>query len=198
MIISNKGLELIKNFEGCRLKAYKDAVGIWTIGYGHTKNVKEGLEISKEEAELLLKSDIATFENAVNKKCEHLNLTQCEFDALVSFTFNCGSANLTKLIKNRTKTQIADALLLYNKAGGKELAGLTKRRKAERDLYLSVPIVVVNDKDITHIVVKGDTLWSIAKKYLGAGCKYMKLMDYNKLPNTIIRVGQTIKIPMEE
>lgn len=138
MKISNTGLLLIKSFEGLRTKAYRDSVGVLTIGYGHTKGVTEGQTITEEQATEFLRQDVATAEKSVNKWVDHYNLNQNQFDALVSFTFNCGGGNLTKLVDkgNRTLDEIATKILAYNKAGGKELAGLTRRRKAEQKLFL--------------------------------------------------------------
>lgn len=137
MRLNKKGIDLIKKFEGCRLEAYKDPVGVLTIGYGHTgKDVKVKMTITQEQADELLKQDLDRFERHVthyyNKKYKW---TQNEFNALVSFAYNIG--NIDGLTKNgkRNKGQIADAILLYNKAGGKVLNGLTKRRKAEHDLF---------------------------------------------------------------
>lgn len=133
--VSQTGLNLIAEFEGCNLTAYKCPAGVWTIGYGHTGNVKEGQTITKAEALELFRKDLQLFANHVNKFVK-LPLNQNQFDALVSFTYNCGVGNLQRLIKNRTHAQIADALLLYNKANGKVLNGLVRRRKAERELFL--------------------------------------------------------------
>ena len=148
MDISSKGLNLIKEFEGCRLTAYKDPVGVWTIGYGTTNadksitglTVGSGVKITQAQAEDFLRKGLnAKYEPAVEKWDSKYHWTQNEFDALVSFTYNCGAGSLNQLIKNgnRTKSQIADALLLYNKAGGHVLPGLTRRRTAERELFLS-------------------------------------------------------------
>lgn len=134
MKIGNSGLQLIKSFEGCRLTAYKCPAGVWTIGYGHTAGVKQGITITQEQADNYLKSDLVIYENHVNNLNRSFN--QNEFDALVSFTYNCGAGSLQTLCKNRTNAQMADALLLYNKAGGKTLEGLTRRRKAERELFI--------------------------------------------------------------
>jgi len=135
MKISQNGLDLIKKYEGCRLKAYKDSVGILTIGYGHTKGVEAGQTITQAQADAFLKQDVSTAEKAVNKYAYIYN--QNQFDALVSFTFNCGSANLKKITNNgaRTLEQISARLPQYNKAGGKVLAGLTKRRAEEKALF---------------------------------------------------------------
>lgn len=135
---SQKGVDLIKQFEGCKLKAYKAVATekYYTIGYGHYgADVKSGMTITKAKAEEILKTDLRKFEEAV--VCTGLNLNQNQFDALVSFTYNCGEGNLKKLINNRSLSQIADAILLYNKSGGKVLAGLQRRRAAERNLFLN-------------------------------------------------------------
>ena len=140
MKLSNRGLDLIKNFEGLRLYAYKpvSTEKYWTIGYGHYgEDVKEGQKITIEEAEELLRQDMMRFELYVNSYCDYLNLNQNQFDALVSFTYNCGYGNLQDLTRNKTlnKEAIANRLLLYTHAGGKELAGLVKRRKMEKELF---------------------------------------------------------------
>lgn len=143
MHIGQNGISLIKSWEGCRLTAYQCSAGVWTIGWGHTgkvdgKAVCKGMKITQEKADALLISDLEVYEKPVNALKRDFN--QNEFDALVSFTYNCGAGSLQTLCKNRSKKQIAEALLKYNKAGGKELAGLTKRRKAERELFLT-PVV---------------------------------------------------------
>lgn len=142
MKTSKKGIDLIKKFEGCKLTAYADAVGVFTIGYGHTGDVKRGQKITQDDADALLKKDIEKFETLVNLLIlNNYKFNQNEFDALVSFAFNLGGGNLKKLTGDgkRNKGQIADAIPLYNKAGGKVLSGLVKRRKAERDLFLTPP-----------------------------------------------------------
>lgn len=134
MKTSDKGIALIKSFEGCRLTAYLCPAGVWTIGYGHTAGVVQGQTITQAQADELLKSDLVKYENYVIST--GLTLNQNQFDALVSFTYNCGAGNLKKLIANRTLPEIAEAMLLYNKGGGKVLAGLVRRREAERNLFL--------------------------------------------------------------
>lgn len=136
MHISEKGLNLIKKYEGCRLKAYKCPAGVWTIGYGHTTGVVEGQAITQAQAEQYLKEDMVKYEGYV-KKYVPLALNQNQFDALVSFTYNCGAGNLKKLVNNRNHEQIANALPLYNKAKGKVLNGLVKRRAEEKALFLT-------------------------------------------------------------
>ena len=134
MKTSNKGIELIKSFEGCHLTSYQCPSGVWTIGYGHTAGVCKGMSITQEKADEYLKSDLAKFEKYVTNT--GLKLNQNQFDALVSFTYNCGHGNLKKLINGRTLTQIAEAILLYNKSRGKVLSGLVRRRQSERALFL--------------------------------------------------------------
>lgn len=138
MKTSSRGIELIKSFEGCHLTAYKCPAGVWTIGYGHTAGVKEGQVITQNVADTYLKSDLEKYEKYVNATAKELglNFNQNQFDALVSFTYNCGAVNLNTLVRGRTLEQIADALLLYKKSGGKVLAGLERRRQAERELFL--------------------------------------------------------------
>lgn len=137
MNISKEGLNLIKRYEGLRLKAYKPVPTekYWTIGYGHYgADVTCNMVITEQRAEELLSADVRKFEKAV----ESLGRvwTQNQFDALVSFAYNCGAANLKRLVANRTPNVIAEKMLLYNKAGGKVLNGLVKRRKEERELFL--------------------------------------------------------------
>ena len=139
MEINKRGLELVKEFEGCRLTAYLDPVGIWTIGVGNTSHAKEGLTITKAKAEEWLKEDLKAAENAVSKWQAHYLFNENEASALISFTFNCGAGSLNNLVKNgtRTKAEIARYITLYNKGiNGKVLPGLTRRRKAEKELFL--------------------------------------------------------------
>ncbi|HHL9592736.1 TPA: lysozyme [Citrobacter braakii] len=149
MQTSHKGIALIKGFEGCRLTAYPDpgtGGAPWTIGYGWThpidgKPVKPGMTIDQETAERLLKTGLVSYENDV-LKLVRVKLTKGQFDALVSFAYNVGSRALSTstLLKKLNAGDIkgaADEFLRWNKAGGKEMPGLTKRRKAEREVFLS-------------------------------------------------------------
>lgn len=139
MKTSQNGIDLIKKYEGCRLTAYKavSTEKYYTIGYGHYgSDVTKGMTITKAKAEELLKSDLAKFEKAVAGY--NLNwINQNRFDALVSFAYNCGTGNLKSLLASGTRTaeQVSAKITAYNKAGGKVLAGLTKRRKAEKELF---------------------------------------------------------------
>jgi lysozyme len=143
MKLSQAGLDLIKRFEGCKLKAYQDAVGIWTIGYGHTgPNVHDGLTITQKQADDILAQDVGRFASGVAANVR-VSLTQSEFDALVSFAFNVGlgafkTSTLLRLLNdNADRNVVASQFLRWNKAGDKVLEGLTKRRNAEKALFLS-------------------------------------------------------------
>lgn len=140
MRTSQRGLSLIKSFEGLRLRAYQDAVGVWTIGYGATRGVKAGMSISKEQAERMLLNDVQCFEPEVQRLIT-APLNQNQWDALLSFTYNLGAANLEsstlrRLLNAGNYLGAAEQFLRWNKAGGKVLAGLTRRRQAERDLFM--------------------------------------------------------------
>jgi GH24 family phage-related lysozyme (muramidase) len=134
--INEAGLKLIKSFEGCRLQAYKPVPTEkeFTIGWGHY-GVPAGTVWTQQQADDMLKQDLTKYERYVSNLHRDFNVNQ--FSALVSFCFNLGSGNLKTLCNNRTNAQIADALLLYNKGGGKVLDGLKRRRKAERELFLT-------------------------------------------------------------
>ena len=139
--ISEEGLSLINKFEGCRLEAYKCSGGVWTIGYGHTENVNEGDTITQEKADKLLKSDIESFEVYVNYSVM-VELDQGQFDALVAWTFNLGPGNLREstMLKKLNKadyTSVPNEMKRWNKAGGKTLDGLIRRRNAEALLFQS-------------------------------------------------------------
>lgn len=189
MHISNNGINLIKQFEGCILTAYKCPAGVWTIGYGHTKNVKSGMKITSSKATELLIDDLKTYESYVNKYVK-VKLNQNQFDALVSFTFNCGagalkSSTLLKKLNKGDYTGAANELLRWNKASGKVLAGLTRRRKAEKALFLKQSVTY-------YTVKKGDTLSAVANKY---NTTYQELAKLNNIKNpNIIHVGQKLLI----
>lgn len=146
MQTSDKGIALIKQFEGCKLTAYQDSVGVWTIGYGWTqpvdgKPIRAGMMIKQETAERLLKTGLVSYESDVSRLVK-VGLNQGQFDALVSFTYNLGARSLStstllRKINAGDYTGAADEFLRWNKAGGKVLNGLTRRREAERALFLS-------------------------------------------------------------
>ncbi len=138
--INQKGLDLIKSFEGLRLSSYDDGVGVWTIGYGHTRNIRPGMTISKEQAELYLQEDLERFEKAVSRLVK-VQLTDNQFSALVAFVFNIGDgafaySTLLKLLNEARYHAAAQQFLRWDKAQGKVLPGLTRRRGAEMRLFL--------------------------------------------------------------
>lgn len=140
MKLSNVGYALIKEFEGCELMAYQDGGGVWTIGFGHTLGVKKGDLITMEGAHRYLEQDAMDSVDAVNKLVKVV-LTQNQFDALVCFTFNLGTGALkgSTLLRKLNSGDYAGAsqeFQRWNKDNGKEVAGLTRRRKAEATLFL--------------------------------------------------------------
>jgi len=149
--VNQAGVALVKAFEGLRLDAYEDEVGIWTIGYGHTGlvhndgTVFEGRTITVAEAENLLQYDLQNFAKRVEAGATVL-LSDNQFAALVSFDFNTGGflgSTLQKKLNDKDYAGAADEFLRWNKAKGKELAGLTRRRKSERNLFLGInPFIV--------------------------------------------------------
>ena len=139
MRTSEAGIDLIKSFEGCRTVAYQDAVGVWTIGYGHTIDVKEGMSITQHQCDVMLEVDIETYENYVNKYVI-VSLTQNQFDALVSWVYNLGPTNLRnstmlKVLNAGNYNEVPYQMKRWNRAGGKVLKGLVVRRKAEAELF---------------------------------------------------------------
>lgn len=144
MKLSQRGIDLIKQLEGYSSKAYPDpATGgaPWTIGYGTTKGVKPGMVITAQQAEKMLRDDVAKFESGVSSLITSPT-TQGQFDAMVSLAYNIGLGNFGKstLLKKhnaRCYTCAADQFRVWNRANGKVMNGLTKRRAAEREVYMS-------------------------------------------------------------
>lgn len=141
MKTNEAGLALIRQFEGCRLKAYKCPAGVWTIGYGWTHGVKPTDQWTQAQAEEMLVKGLDQYENAVQSAIGAHSTTSNQFSALVSICYNIGAGNFVKSSMLRHHKagdyqKAADAFLLWNKAGGKGLNGLIKRRQAERALYL--------------------------------------------------------------
>ena len=137
---SGKGLALTEQFEGCRLTAYQDQVGVWTIGYGHTgPEVCAAMTITAEDAEALLARDVSNAAASVNKTVQ-VDLTQEEFDALVDFVFNLGvgafaGSTLLRLLNAGEFAAAAAQFALWDRAGGAVVAGLLRRRQAETALF---------------------------------------------------------------
>lgn len=147
MQTSQDGIDLIKSFEGEKLRAYVCPAGVLTIGYGHTDaagppRVTPGMVITKSEAEYILKKDLRKYEDAVDEAVT-VPLKQNQFDALVSFCFNVGpgafkKSTLVKKLNRQDYGSVPGELMKWNKAGGKELSGLTRRRRAEAALWRKI------------------------------------------------------------
>lgn len=163
MKTSKRGIELIKQLEGCELTAYKCSAGVLTIGYGHTgKDVTDGLTITGEKAETLLREDLQKFEKAVEKYVK-VELNQNQFDALVSLAYNIGSGSFSKstLLKKLNAgdyTEAAEQFLVWNKmtVNGvkKESDGLKNRRQKERELFLNPVVGLVDEADVPEGALK--------------------------------------------
>ena len=139
MHISQEGVALIKKFEGCKLEAYLCPAEKWTIAYGRIKNVKEGDTCTQEQAEKWLNEELVEYEEYVENLVE-VPLSQCQFDALVAWTYNLGPSNLSSstMLKCLNKTEferVPSEIKRWNKAGGEVLDGLIRRREAEAMLF---------------------------------------------------------------
>lgn len=154
--VSQVGIDLIKRFEGCRLTAYQDEVGVWTIGYGITNSdrsitgttIKRGLKISQATAEEWLEESLnRKYLPLVMKYDTRYGWNQNELDALVSFAYNIGSIDQLTANGSRSRATIAAKMLEYVKAGGVTYNGLVRRRKAERELFLK-PIEIEEDDKV--------------------------------------------------
>lgn len=151
MTTSKLGLQLIKDFEGLRLDAYKCPAGVWTIGYGHTKGVKQGMVIDQSKADDYLVEDIAPIERELNGL--GVNFRQEQFDALVSWIFNLGTGNFYNSTMKRyiladcTDEQITDQMIKWVNAAGKPLVGLKRRRIAEANMFLGYDKYYLDNKN---------------------------------------------------
>jgi lysozyme len=151
MTTSRAGLRLIKEFEGLRLGAYICPAGVWTIGYGHTKGVKQGQVIDQSKADDYLVEDIAPIERQLNKL--NLNFRQEQFDALVSWIFNLGGGNfqsstmLKRIDSDADDVEITDQMVKWVNAAGKPLVGLKKRRIAEANMFLGYDKYYLDEKN---------------------------------------------------
>ena len=139
MIISIPGVELLTHFEGLKLEAYQDSVGVWTIGYGHTKGVTPSMKITESQASNLLKTELIEYQNYINEMVK-VELSQCEYDALVCWVYNLGPTNLRestllKVLNQGDKFLVPEQIRRWNRAGGKVLKGLVRRREAEALMF---------------------------------------------------------------
>lgn len=199
MKISQTGLNLIKSFEGCKLVAYKavSTEKYYTIGYGHYgADVTKGMRITQTRADALLVSDLAKFEAKVNKYQGKYNFNQNQFDALVSFAYNVGSIDGLTNNGKRTISQISDKITAYNKSGGKVLAGLTKRRAAEKKLFDTAEknVFVFDGVDYSKVfdpVFYAEHNPDVVRVY---GTDSKKLFEHFRVygKNEIARAGKTI------
>ena len=189
MKTSEKGIALIKRFEGCSLRAYQDCVGVWTIGYGITsadraitgRTIRKGMKISRETADAWLRKSLRQkYEPKVTKYADQYHWNQNQFDALVSFAYNIGSIDQLTANGKRTVKQVANAMLLYDHAGGRRVKGLTERRRAEQRLFLT-PV------DTDHI---GDATQMITRKRTVANAAGANLRE---LPSGESAVAATVK-----
>jgi lysozyme len=225
MKISQAGIDLIKKFEGCRLVAYRDAVNVLTIGYGHTNSVRTAQRINQAEAEALLRQDLEEFEKGVEAAVT-VPLNQNQFDALVSFSFNLGLGNLRKstlldYVNAKNFAAAAKEFQRWDKAGGRVLLGLTRRREAEAALFSkAVPVAhkpapvkpahkpepkpahkpepkpahkpAPVPKPGYHVVKPGDAVGKLAAKY---GSTLAQIKAWNHLNDKyVIRVGQKLRV----
>lgn len=200
MKLGAEGKKLIQSFEGCRLDAYKavSTEKYWTIGWGHYgPDIRQGQTITKDKANELFDEDIQSYVNAVNNL--GITLNQNQFDALVSFCYNCGIGSLKQLVKDRSLTQISNSILLYNKSGGKVLADLIRRRATEQKLF-NTPVKNLTNKSTStkstvkdiHTVIKGDTVSKIAKNH-GVTIEHIKKL--NKLDaDCKIKIDQKLRV----
>ena len=139
MKTSQEGIDLIKHFEGCELESYRCSANVLTIGYGTTKNVVEGMKITQNQAEEMLMKDLEEFEEYVEDLID-VPLEQNQFDALVAWTYNLGPTNLKtstlrKVLNKGAYDDVAEQIKRWNKANGKVLKGLVRRRNAEAELF---------------------------------------------------------------
>lgn len=136
-----KAVDFIKKWEGCKLKAYQDGGGVWTVGYGSTAGVGPHTAISLEEAEKRLYECVIAIQHDINRRVI-VSLNECQAAALTSFIYNVGvrafeRSTLLKKLNHKDYLGAADEFLRWDKDNGKVVAGLTRRRNAERELFLS-------------------------------------------------------------
>ena len=212
MKLDTTGLNLIKSFEGCRLKAYKcvPTEKYYTIGFGHYgKDVSKDMVITSKQAEELLKKDVAKFEQYVNSYVK-VDITQSMFNALTSFCYNCGggalsSSNLLKYVNKKEFTKAANEFPKWNKSGGKVLNGLVKRREKEKKEFLRQGTTVYKTKDAKIPSLKGYKGFSIVDglkqfgyksdfkyrsevwKALGKNSKYTGSIEQNNKMLTLLK-----------
>ena len=200
MKISKAGIDFIIGFEGFSAKACKcvSTEKYYTIGYGHYgADVKKDDTITREEARKLLEADLLSFEKKVSKYDSKYDFNQNEFDALVSFAYNVGNIDQLTAKGTRTRDKIAECMLLYNKSGGRVLNGLTKRREAERKLFLTkvstsnyYPKYIGSSSNI-DIVLKSI---GVESKYIGAWTCRKPIATKNGISNYTGTIEHNLKL----
>ena len=199
MKISKAGIDFIIGFEGFSAKACKcvSTEKYYTIGYGHYgADVKKDDTISKEEARKLLESDLLSFEKKVSKYDSKYDFNQNEFDALVSFAYNVGNIDQLTAKGTRTRDKIAECMLLYNKSGGRVLNGLTKRREAERELFLTKVFTSYYSKyngSSTSIDIVLKSI-GVESKYIGSWTSRKPIATKNGISNYTGTMEQNLKL----
>lgn len=184
--INAAGLSLVKQWEALRTSAYRDAVGVWTVGYGHTSAaggpvVTVGMKITADEADVILRTDLSKFEARVDRLVK-VALTDNQFAALVSFDFNTGALDKSTLLKKLNKgdyNAVPAELMKWVNAGGKKLNGLVNRRSAEAGLWAKDAFVSSNFVDATAtapaVLTKENVSWgatilsTLSFAFTGAG-----------------------------
>ena len=201
MIISEHGIALIKQFEGCRLKAYRDIVGVWTIGYGFTEGVYETMTITQEQAEQMLMERLIPYEHAVEEALT-ISPNQAQFDACVCLAWNIGikgfeNSTVVRLHNQGQFKEAANAFSLWNKAGGKIIAGLVRRRAAEAALYLSdhdesKPMPQRVDEPVTMVTSRINVAQATAGATAGIAAVNEVVVSINSLKDGITGLGQWV------
>ena len=199
MKISKAGIDFIIGFEGFSAKACKcvSTEKYYTIGYGHYgADVKKDETITREEARKLLESDLLSFEKKVSKYDSKYDFNQNEFDALVSFAYNVGNIDQLTEKGTRSRDKIAECMLLYNKSGGRVLNGLTKRRKAEHDLFLTKVFISYYSKysgSSTSIDIVLKSI-GVESKYIGSWTCRKPIATKNGISNYTGTMEQNLKL----
>lgn len=180
--INPEGLKLLQSFEGLYLEAYQDAVGVWTIGWGATEGVEPGMQITVAEAEKMLQDELDKFEAAV-ADAVRVQINDNQFSALVSFSYNLGArslfeSTLLQLLNQGKFQEAADEFPRWDKAGGQSLLGLSRRRRAERALFLSQPwekflhweaSLVMRLAELGEPLVQGEDVRQVQQALIAAG-----------------------------
>ena len=199
MKISKAGIDFIIGFEGFSAKACKcvSTEKYYTIGYGHYgSDVKKDDTITREEARKLLEADLLSFEKKVSKYDSKYDFNQNEFDALVSFAYNVGNIDQLTAKGTRNRDKIAECMLLYNKSGGRVLNGLTKRRKAEHDLFLNKVFTSYYSKyngSSTSIDIVLKSI-GVESKYIGSWTCRKPIANKNGISNYTGTMEQNLKL----